>query len=130
MRVTVEFVLFLIRIVDGVFLNLLRQNRYYSLMIVLVNVCFHCRMVQVFHQDFLRFCGGSLGCMMYLRLLGDVLHRGQNLFFRWSCQNLRRIQQVFRRIVFCRVGFCIYMQIPFCEIFENLSICFLYYGCF
>ena len=93
-------------------------------MIVLVNVCFHCRMVLVFHQVFLRFCGRSLGYKMYLRLLGDVLHGGQILFFQWSCRNLDRIQQLIRSIVFCRVVFCIYMQILFRDIFENVSIFF------
>ena len=28
--------------------------------------------------------------------------------------------------MFCEVDFCIYMQVLFLDIFENLSICFLY----
>ena len=84
-------------------------------MIVLENVCFHCRMVLVFHQDFLRFCGRSLGCKLYLRLLGDVLHWGQILFFQWSCRNLDRIQQVLCFVewffVFtCKFCFVIYLK--------------------
>ena len=44
--------------------------------------------------------------------------------------DLFRIQLIFQNIVFCEVDFCICMRVLFLDIFENVSIYFLYYGCF
>ena len=68
--------------------------------------------------------------MMFLRVEGDLWHKGQFLFFQWSCRNLFRIQIIFQNIVFCEVGFCICMRFLFLDIFGNVLIYFLYYGDF
>ena len=44
--------------------------------------------------------------------------------YQWSYRNLRRIRQVFRNIVFCRMDFYIYMQILFRDRFENVLFFF------
>ena len=67
---------------------------------------------------------------MFLSVEGDLWHKGQFLFFQWSCRNLFRIQLVFQNIVFCKVGFCICMRFLFLGIFGNVLIYFLYYGDF
>ena len=64
--------------------------------------------------------------MMFLRVEGDLWHKGQFLFFQWSC----RIQLIFQNFVFCEVGFCICMRFLFLDIFANVLIDFIYYGDF
>ena len=103
---------------------------YYSLVIVLVNVCFDRLGALNVHQVDLYFFENELVCMMFLHLEDDLWRMGRLLFFQWSCRILFRIQLVFRSIVFCEVGFCIYMQVLFLDIFENVLIYFLYYECF
>ena len=67
---------------------------------------------------------------MFPRVESDLWHKGQFLFFQWSCRNLFRIQLIFQNIVFCEVGFCICMRFLFLDIFGNVLIYFLKNGHF
>ena len=88
-----------------------------SLVIVLLIVYCLCLMVLFFHQCFLCFLEGLLGCMRFLHLEDDMLRGYLLLFFQFSYRNLVRIRQEFRNIVFCRVDFYIYMLVMFLDKF-------------
>ena len=76
------------------------------------------------------FLEGLLGYMKFCHWLNEMLPLDIELNFLYLCRNLVRIRQDFLSIVFCKVVWCIYMQVPFLGIFGKVSIFFLNYECF
>ena len=89
-------------------------------MIVLVVMYCLCLVVLFFHQCFLCFLDGLLGCTRFLHLEDDVLRGDPLLIFQCSYRNLVRNRKVFRNIVFHRLDFYIYMRVLFLDRFGNV----------
>ena len=76
------------------------------------------------------FLGGLLGYMNFRHWLNDVLALDVWLIFLCSCRNLVQVRQEFLSIVFCKVVFYFYMELPLLGMFKKVSVYFLFYECF